>query len=55
MKTYKVTPVRNGVKAPYIMVEVKPSKTEETEAINAAKSVSGLSRFSSWTFIAEEK
>lgn len=54
MKKYKVTPIRNGVKAPYIIVEVKESKTEESEAINTAKEISGLSRFSSWTFKAEQ-
>lgn len=53
MKKYKVTPIRNGVKAPYIMVEVPSGKTEETEAVKVAKSFSGLSRFESWKFQAE--
>ena len=53
MQKYRVTPTRNGVKAPSIIVEVQRGKKEETEAIDLAKSQSGLSRFASWNFESE--
>ena len=50
MGKFKVTPTRNGVDAPYIMI----TGSKESEAIKSAKLISGLSRFDSWIFNAKE-
>ncbi len=50
MKKYKVTPTRNGVEAPSIMIMA----ARDSEAIKEAKLISGLSRFASWSFNAVE-
>ena len=50
MKKYKVTPTRNGVNAPSIIIMGE----RDSEAIRKAKLVSGLARFASWSFNAVE-
>jgi hypothetical protein len=45
-----VTPVRNGIKAPYMILEAEYSE----EAIKEAKSKSKLSDFKSWKFTVKE-
>ena len=50
MKKYKVIVTSGAVHAPSIYVDA----TNEKDAIQQAKSRSGLSRFSNWTFIAKE-